>query len=260
MSEFIKPTVHLIAYTMVDEQEIRRYIDSIDAGSWDTDAKTDAEYLIEVAGRLCYASWTAGGQNRNITRVREGNKSYIDNIIKSKHGSCVEHASCTFIFANVSRVFCAELARHRAGCAVSEASLRFIRLDQLKAFEPAILEETVGPEHFDYFLSRLELMEKWQVEMAEMFDLDNKSFEDKKKITSAMRRLAPLGLSTNIMWTANIRALRHVLELRTSIHAEEEIRKIMDQVGYILQEKYPVLFGDFTRNADAEWITPNSKI
>ena len=41
-------------------------------------------------------------------------------------------------------------------------------------------------------------------------------FHVKKEVTSALRRLAPIGLSTDIIWTANARTLRHVIEMRTA--------------------------------------------
>ena len=268
MAEFVEPRVYLFAWTRIDEFAVQEYLQSIGVYSWSTDAESDAEYLIEVGGRLCYASWEPG-INKNVTRVRQGNKNYIENIIKSKHGSVLEHATCSFLFQNVSRVFTAELNRHRAGCAISEASLRYVRLDDLEAFHSEVFEDRIinektseanVPTMAEYFLEKMEILESWQKEMTNKFDLNNRSFEDKKIITSAMRRLAPLGLATNIMWTANMRALRHILELRTSIHSEEEIRFVFDKVGYILQEKYPIIFGDFVRNENGEWQTPNSKI
>ena len=60
-----------------------------------------------------------------------------------------------------------------------------------------------------------------------------------------MRRLAPLGLATSIGWSANMRALRHVIEMRTEPTAEEEIRLVFGQVAEICQERYSNLFADF---------------
>ena len=83
--------------------------------------------------------------------------------------------------------------------------------------------------------------------MADVFDLDNmSSFDDKKKITSAMRRIAPIGLATNIGWSTNFRNLRHVIEMRTAPWAEEEIRAVFAQVGEIATERWGNLFADYT--------------
>ena len=70
-------------------------------------------------------------------------------------------------------------------------------------------------------------------------------FDFKKKVTSAMRRIAPIGLATNIGWSCNIRTLRHVIEMRTTPWAEEEIRLIFSQVAEIATSKWPNLFTDY---------------
>ena len=81
--------------------------------------------------------------------------------------------------------------------------------------------------------------------MTEKFKLDDeKSFAKKKKLTSRMRRLAPLGLLTNIGWSANLRSLRYIVPLRTHKSAEEEIRMVFAEVGRVCKEKYPNIFFD----------------
>ena len=62
-------------------------------------------------------------------------------------------------------------------------------------------------------------------------------FGVKKEVTSALRRLAPIGLSTDILWTANVRTLRHVIEMRTAPGAEEELRLVFDRVAQIMQTR-----------------------
>ena len=71
------------------------------------------------------------------------------------------------------------------------------------------------------------------------------SFDRKKKITSAMRRIAPIGLATNIGWSTNFRNLRHVIEMRTSPWAEEEIRLVFGQVAEIALKRWGNLFSDY---------------
>jgi thymidylate synthase (FAD) len=95
-------------------------------------------------------------------------------------------------------------------------------------------------------------LEDLQKESALLYGLDTvddkdkgKSFDVKKKVTSAMRRIAPIGLATSIGWSANMRALRWVLETRTDPSAEEEIRLVFGKVGEIVCARYPNLFKDF---------------
>ena len=67
-------------------------------------------------------------------------------------------------------------------------------------------------------------------------------------------------MATSIGWSANIRAIRHVVELRTDPGAEEEIRRIFDRVGQIMADEVPALFADFERDENGTWRTPHHKV
>jgi thymidylate synthase (FAD) len=67
-------------------------------------------------------------------------------------------------------------------------------------------------------------------------------FERKKKITSALRRMLPNGQGNEMGMSANIRALRHVIQLRTHRAAEWEIRLIFNQVYHLVKERFPLIF------------------
>ena len=61
------------------------------------------------------------------------------------------------------------------------------------------------------------------------------------------------GLATGLVWTANIRTLRHTIEARTDQGAEEEIRLVFGKIGEIMRAEAPALFGDYTVT-DGTWI------
>jgi thymidylate synthase ThyX len=69
-------------------------------------------------------------------------------------------------------------------------------------------------------------------------------FAVKKAYTSAMRRLAPDGLATSIGFTGNFRAWRHILAMRSSPHAEVEMRAAMIPLAVKLREQFPAVFQD----------------
>ena len=181
--------------------------------------------------------------NPNVTKIRQGNQLYLDNIKAQKHGSVLEHVNFSFIFADVSRVFTHELITHRVGTAKSQESLRYVRLDKLSAYFPMVFEgDEEATQIFEKTIEDLEYMQKV---LGSYFKLDEeKNFERKKRITSAMRRLAPEGVATTIGWTANGRTLYNVIQRRTSPHAEEEIRRVFGQVAEIVRDRYPNLFAD----------------
>jgi len=241
-----EPKVYLIGETRILEDELQLYLDEVGAPEWGTDAKSDSEKLVEVMGRLCYRSWKPG-LNPNVTKVRRGNEGYLGHILEVGHGSVLEHSVLNFILADVSCVLTHELIRHRAGVAISQESLRFVRLTDLKSWAPTCFaNHPKQDEVMKKFVEIVEYLEEKQKELGELFKLDSlKQFSQKKELTSAMRRLAPIGLATTIGWSANIRTLRHVIEMRTAPGAEEEIRLVFGMIAEKVKQRYPNVFQDY---------------
>ncbi len=261
------PSVFLIARPSIDVEGMRGYLADVGGESWlqrRLDESEDGtggnlnhgELIVEFGGRACYRSWEPG-LNPNVTRVRTDQKEYFANILKSAHGSVLEHANWSFALRNVSRVFTHELVRHRAGSAFSQESLRYVRLTDIGFRVPPALEPVR-----EQVLSIVEQLEEFQVKAAEELGIDGEGvpFHVKKEVTSALRRLAPIGLSTDILWTANARTLRHVIEMRTAAGAEEELRVVFDQIARIMQAEAPGLFQDFTRQEDGVWVPEHRKV
>lgn len=256
-----QPEVFLIARPSVDLDGVRAYLDAVGGGSWlerrlRDETSNDAQLLIEFSGRMCYRSWEPG-LNPNVTRIREDQHEYLGNLLRSLHGSVLEHANFTLAFHNVSRVFTHELVRHRAGSAFSQESLRYVRLTDIGFRVPEALEPVR-----EQVLNIVEQLEEFQVSAAEALGLDEDGvpFSVKKEVTSALRRLAPIGLSTEIVWTANVRTLRHVIEMRTAPGAEEELRRVFDQVARLMKAEAPGLFQDFERSDDGSWLPQYRKV
>ena len=256
------PQVFLVARPSVSTEGMRAYLESVGGASWldlredSREERGDGELLAEFGGRMCYRSWEPG-LNPNVTRIRTDQKEYFANVLRSAHGSVLEHANYSFAFRNVSRVFTHELIRHRAGSAFSQESLRYVRLTDIGFRVPPALEPLR-----DQVISLVETLEEFQLSAAEQLDIDNGElpFHVKKEITSALRRLAPTGLSTDILWTANIRTLRHVIEMRTAPGAEEELRSVFHLVAEIMKTEAPSLFQDFERAEDGSWVPEWRKV
>ncbi|GAA1098259.1 FAD-dependent thymidylate synthase [Nocardiopsis composta] len=257
----VEPEVHLVAKPQLDYDEIARYLADVGGEKWlerfdrgELDAHlNDPQNLAEFAGRLCYRSWEPG-LNPNVTRVRTDQDAYLTNILRSLHGSVLEHVSFSFVLHNVSRVLTHELIRHRPGVAVSQESLRFVRLTDLPFWFPEWAKD--DPELMTRATEMLEKMEEFQLWMADHFGLDEegKKFAEKKHRTSFMRRFAPEGVATGLVWTANVRTLRHTLEARTAPGAEEEIRLLFGKIGELLKQEAPALFGDYTVDEEGTWV------
>ena len=257
----VEPQVFLLARPAMNEEGLAAYLRAVGASGWATDAPSAGEKLIEVAGRSCYRSFEPG-LNPNVTKIREGSKTYLENILKVKHGSVIEHANWTFAFFNVSRVFTHEVVRHRAGTAISQESLRFVRLTEIGMWLPPEIRE--NPKALAIFEEVVETSEKAQQRLAEVLDIEGRPFHEKKVLTSAMRRVAPDGLATTIIWTANARTLRWVIEARTEPGAEVEIRIVFGKVAEIMTREAPNLFGDFKPiplpDGTSQWQPVHSKV
>jgi thymidylate synthase (FAD) len=258
-----KPSVYLLARPSIDVEGMRAYLRDVSGESWLERRLEEAqgdpnggELVVEFGGRACYRSWEPG-LNPNVTRVRTDQREYFANILRSAHGSVLEHANYSLVFRNVSRVFTHEIIRHRAGSAFSQESLRYVRLTDIGFRVPPALEPVR-----DQVLAIVEQLEEFQVSAAAELGIDAEGvpFHVKKEVTSALRRLAPIGLSTDILWTANARTLRHVIEMRTAEGAEEELRLVFDKVARIMQAEAPGLFQDFTRQDDGSWVPEYRKV
>jgi thymidylate synthase (FAD) len=261
------PTVYLIARPSIDVDGLRAYLSDVGGESWLERRLGEAEggaggdlnhgeLIVEFGGRACYRSWEPG-LNPNVTRVRTDQREYFANILRSAHGSVLEHANYSLAIRNVSRVFTHELVRHRAGSAFSQESLRYVRLTDIGFRVPPALEPVR-----DQVLSIVERLEEFQISAAKELRIDEEGvpFHVKKEVTSALRRLAPIGLSTDILWTANARTLRHVIEMRTAEGAEEELRLVFDKVARLMQAEAPGLFQDFSRQEDGSWVPEYRKV
>lgn len=248
MGNFVTPKAFLIAETAVDEVAMKRALEHLGVKDWTSDAQDDASLLTEFAGKSCYMSFDTS-LNQNLTRTgSRTNHEYIQKgIVGNKHGSVLEHATVTFFMTNVSRVVTHEIIRHRAGTAFSQTSGRYVRTDQIDMYYPQIfnqMEPGVTDDLEIEFCNAINQMEESITKMAELTQINKWSFDIKKKLTSAFRRLVGNGQANHIVVTANHRAWRHMIEMRTDPHAEEEIRVVFADVSRQLRAKYPAIYAD----------------
>jgi thymidylate synthase (FAD) len=286
----VEPKVFIIAETLLDGQGLSAMLAEIGAEDWSLKAPTSGEGLIEVAGRLCYKSFGTE-LNANITKTREGNDKYLENILHVKHGSVLEHATTSVAFINCSRIFTHELVRHRPN-AFSQESMRFVRLDDIPMWIPdltedfralaAVNDEVKSRAHpsgwqsdADWWQEMFEdrmsdvakTAENYIREFTALLDKPGVPFGLKKKITSALRRMAPSGHATNIIKTGNHRQWRLEIEQRTAPGAELEIGIVFDKLAKMFKMRYPNIYQDMEPAAAlaqgqgwTTWVFASSKV
>lgn len=285
MGKFVQPKVFLVGFTDMHYQGIIDYLKYTDQEEFLEDVReaknagiSGGECLCSMFAKLCYKTLKLG-KNANVKKIRS-----IDNNLKgtfdTSHGSVFEHANINFIVTDCSRVFTHELVRHRAGTAFSQTSGRYCRLDSIDlVLDPVLepvkevfarcmsdIERTVYVAECKLGLRKPPVIEGqsalsalitsdptylWPDPERIWIPDDSFDFDKRKKITSAIRRIAPNGQSNEIGFTANLRALRHIVQLRTARFAEWEIRSVFSQVYNLTRAMFPLLwYGTKTRIVD----------
>ena len=284
--QYVKPAVYRIAETALNEAQFNLFLEHVGAPGWTTNAATDSELLIEAAGKLCYQSFDVR-LNPNLTRVREAdNMAFLANLQNQKHGSVFEHAHVSFGILDTSRVATHELVRHRLAN-YSQESLRFVRQTSLRMYYPEAFNDlttdpisddqmlklitlhkqtggTVRLDHADnvrecvqaLFEGHITNVEAIHQMLVVLIGLDDatRPFKDKKRFTSAIRRVLPDGMATGLIMTANHRVWRDVIERRTSVAAEEEIRYIFNAIADDLAGWFPAIYQDMVEGEEADGI------
>jgi thymidylate synthase (FAD) len=207
----------------------------------------DSSQLCKTAGQTCYMSF---GPRRT---KNENAAAYIERLTSAGHGSVLEHASFSFLLYGISRSVTHELVRHRAGVGFSQISQRYV--------SGAVLRFVERPEYQeDEELHRLfeERANRAASEYGEMADLlldrqgggnsmlsaDYKT-DARKKVQQTARSLLPNETEAPMVFTGNVRALRHIIEMRADAHAESEIRNLALRLFLCAFTVDPILFGDY---------------
>lgn len=230
---------------------------------------SDAAVLIELAGRECYDS---AGTGRNSS-------DYAEHILAVNHGSVLEHAQYSFLIRGVSRCETHEHVRHRAGASVSQRSTRYVdETDSPTVWHPiwelakdAILKDGVHDDMRAQMVDLAEDIESHDRQARRLYarkvDLLQRFLEERgvkgtnarKQARGAARAVLPMALETSMVWSANVRALRHFFDLRASAFADAEIRAVAIAMLRIMQVELPPYFGDYLIEPSADGIGESAR-
>ena len=219
--------------------------------------------LSKVAGQTCYASF---GPKRTYN---EAAGRYFSNQREGGHGSVLEHATFSFLCYGISRSNTHEVVRHRAGTAYSQLSQRYVSGKVLRFVERPEYQEV--PSLHDRFCDRIDRAWREYHEVADELAKLQKEGHSKlsaerrtdlrKRLQQTARSVLPNETETILVMSANVRAWRHIVEMRTDQHAEAEIRELFLRVFLCLVQAEPILFEDYriqsysddTYGASTDW-------
>jgi thymidylate synthase (FAD) len=202
--------------------------------------------LCKTAGQVCYASF---GPRRT---TNENAAQYFERLTSAGHGSVLEHANFSFLLYGISRSVTHELVRHRhlgfsqiSQRYVSGSVLRFVERPEYQS-DPEL--HRLFEDRADRAASEYEAMAGRLLERQErgdtFLDADYKT-DARKKVQQTARSLLPNETEAPMVCTGNVRALRHVIEMRADEHAESEIRNLAVRLFLCLVTADPILFGDY---------------
>ena len=216
---------------------------------WQSDSDVPGQTVAEFAGRLCYLSFGAEAGFEGGHRLMAGrttNQEYLTNILRTRHGSVLEHAVWTLLLEGISRALTHELVRHRhfsysqlSQRYVDESEVGFVLPPEIAEGTPAfdIWRDSCARANDDYraLLTRIE----------EQVRDEPSATLRRKRARQTARSLLPNAAETKIVVTGNARAWRHFIELRGSPHADTEIRRLAMATLEVLRGEAPNLFGDY---------------
>jgi thymidylate synthase (FAD) len=188
--------------------------------------------LIYTACRTCYSEMEpeeifkkAVAGEYNVAKQQR----LIQGVIESGHGSTIEHVVFTFGISGVSRTLSHQLVRHRAGVAFDQQSQRYVKFKGASTMLPATLEEA-DPE----------LRERYEEQIAGSLELYGDLVEAGIPGEDA-RFVFPNATRTNLVMTANLRALIHMSGLRLCTMAQWEIRRLFQLIRHEIFQVSPFL-------------------
>jgi thymidylate synthase (FAD) len=142
----------------------------------------------------------------------------IASVIESGHGSTIEHIVFTFGITGVSRTLSHQLVRHRAGVAFDQQSQRYVKFKGAATMLPHSIAE--GDDA---------LRERYEDQVSGALELYGEMLEAGLPGEDA-RFVFPNATRTNLVMTANLRALIHMSGLRLCTMAQWEIRRLFQLI------------------------------
>jgi thymidylate synthase (FAD) len=144
----------------------------------------------------------------------------ISSVIESGHGSTIEHVVFTFAITGVSRTLSHQLVRHRAGVAFDQQSQRYVAFKGAATMLPGTIAEG------DPAL-RARFEEQVDGSLGLYGDLLAAGIPGEDA-----RFVFPNATRTNLVMTANLRALIHMSGLRLCTMAQWEIRRLFQLIRH----------------------------
>ena len=188
--------------------------------------------LIYTACRTCYSELEPQDIFERATTgqvATDKQQALVRKVIESGHGSTIEHIVFTFAISGVTRTLSHQLVRHRAGVAFDQQSQRYVNYKRPAYMVPTTVQDAPP-----------ELRERFVAEMDDSLAFYGELLEAGVPGEDA-RFVMPNATRTNLIMTANLRALIHMSGLRLCTMAQWEIRRLFQLVRHEIFAVSPFL-------------------
>ena len=179
--------------------------------------------LIYTACRTCYSELLPEDIFERATTgqvATDKQQDLIRRVIESGHGSTIEHIVFTFAISGVTRTLSHQLVRHRAGVAFDQQSQRYLNYKRPSYMVPGSLAD-----------APVEMRDRFVAEMDDSLAFYGEMLEAGIPGEDA-RFVMPNATRTNLIMTANLRALIHMSGLRLCTMAQWEIRRLFQLIRH----------------------------
>ena len=189
-------------------------------------ANQTLEAFLAYCGRIC---------TKTVDRINNTNDArFLKARITQGHESILEHASASFLIAQVSRTCLAQLTRHRLS-SFSVESMRYAKDQDI--YSTTFPESLSSGFSYDIYTGAIETAQQ-------AYDaLVNEGIPKEDA-----RMVLPLGVHTTLVMTSNFRQWRTFLKQRLQPAAQWEVRAVANKILFLLNEHAPNVFKDLNND------------
>ena len=197
---------------------------------------TTPEQFAAMEYNAAYAMLTCHANTEKLQH--EPPRSFIEKAIKVGHESILEHITLTYEVKNLSRACLQELARHRHISLSVESTRHTLKRKIADKHEMMNISWDIVPVILSNETQDFVWHEGYIEWLSRVIEQNPEMTQDKLKY------YFPEFWPTNLVMTANIRELRHIVKLRTSPAALKEFQDLARKFVEVMPERFKYLLED----------------
>jgi len=178
---------------------------------------------------------------------RERMRKFIEQMLQRGHFGPFEHPRAFFAVEGITRDQMAQITRHRVGVSFDVQSMRYVDFSDAEAEVP----DGIDGLEIDHFLpdeefEKFTLSAEYEMEQAyeDSFDSYRRLRESGMEPEDA-RKVLPIGTKVNMTFTASLRALMHIFDLRVSGAAQHDTMGFTQQVMDLTEGWAPISMSEY---------------